>query len=249
MSEGCIILANDTAEFSYSRLAEVAATKVKQHLNLPCEIISQDSVRDNHRVLRDMNGKLSWKNLNRTKIYDLTPFDRTLVIDADYFIASDALAPHIAADFDFAMVKDMHDPATGNSFTPMMGHSKIQQLWATVMIFNKSNAAAKIFAMAQHVLDHYVYYSKLYGFYAAPLRNDYAFTIACHLMGGYGHGDFSLQNYRMFNCDLHTEILEITDNSVLIAHENTTGKRSVQRLKNVDIHLQHKKSLFELINV
>jgi hypothetical protein len=249
MSKGCVILANDTREFQYRQLAQLAAARVRNHLDLPCEIMSLEDLKDNHRVLQGMDGKLVWNNLGRTKIYELSPFDRTLVIDADYFITSSSLAPHLEANFDFAMIKDMHNPVTGEPFRPMMGHSKIQQLWATVMIFNKSNISAKIFAMAQHVLDHYLYYSKLYAFNSTPIRNDYAFTIACHLMGGYGQVDYSLRGYRMFNCDLNTEILQISHDNVLVGYHKEDGKQYVQRLKNVDVHLQHKKSLFGLIDV
>ena len=247
MSKGCIILANDTDEFRYTKLAEIAAARVEQHLKIPVEIVSDEVVRENHRTLRNINDKLVWKNLNRTKIYDITPWDRTLVIDADYIINGNTLLSHLEADFDFAMVRDMYNPMTGDPFQPKMGYSTIQQMWATVMIFNKSDIAAKIFAMADHVLDHYDYYAKVYCCPPRPLRNDYAFTIACHLVGGYGNGDFALRGYRMANCDFSTEIMELNDTDVLVSHAREEGKRHIQRLK-MDVHVQNKASLFGLID-
>jgi hypothetical protein len=248
MSRGCIILANDTDEFQYTKLAKLAAARVSKHLGIPVEIISDEVDRENHRVIRGVNSKLKWKNLNRTKIYDITPWHRTLVIDADYIVNSDTLAAHLDADFDFAMVCDMYNPMTGDVFKPMMGYSTIQQMWATVMIFNKSDMAAKIFAMADHVLQHYEYYAKVYCCPPRPLRNDYAFTIACHLMGGYGNSDFALRGFRMANCDFNTKILEINENDVLIAQDREQGKTHIQRLRGMDVHLQNKVSLFGLIN-
>jgi hypothetical protein len=248
MSKGCIILANDTNEFRYTKLAKLAAARVSKHLRIPVEIVSDEVERDNHRVLKDSNNKLVWKNLNRTKIYDITPWQRTLVIDADYIVNSDTLTAHLAADFDFAMVRSMYNPMTGEPFKPMMGYSTIQQMWATVMIFNKSDIAAKIFAMADHVLEHYEYYAKVYCCPPRPLRNDYAFTIACHLMGGYGNGDFALRDFRMANCDFNTKVLEINEHDVLIAQNREQGKTHIQRLKGMDVHLQNKVSLFGLID-
>lgn len=246
MSKGCVIIADKTDLFDYERLANMAAARVTKHLGLPVTILTTENAADNTRTFPGQAGKYVWKNLGRTQAYELSPYDRTLLIDADFFIASDALLPHINGSFDFGMIRDMYNPATGEPFAPTLGYSKIQQLWATVMIFNKCDMAEKIFQMADHVLCNYPYYSKLYNFNHDPIRNDYAFTIACHLMGGYGQTDFALK-YTMNNCDFNAEILEVNDEDVLIRYPKG-DKRMIQRLKNMDLHLQNKISLFECIN-
>lgn len=246
MSKGCVIFADKTDLFDYGRLASMAAERVERHLNIPVTILTVDNAADNTRTFPGHIGNFSWKNLGRTQAYELSPYNRTLLIDADFFVASDALLPHIHGSFDFGMIRDMNNPATGEPFVPTLGHSKIQQQWATVMIFNKSEMAEKIFAMADNVLCHYPYYSKLYGFNRTPLRNDYAFTIACHLMGGYGLTEFSLK-YSMNNCDFNTEIIEVNDDNVLIRYKKG-DKVMLQRLKGMDLHLQNKISLFECLD-
>ena len=255
---GAVIIADNTDNFDYIKLAGIAAGKVKKHLGIPVALITSENItdgfdhiikteypRDNKRLVE--RNTVEWRNLNRTKAYDLTPFDRTLLIDADYLINNDALLPHCLANFNFAIAKNLYDPATGSPYTLPLGKSKLEQLWATIMIFNKCELAAKIFAMSEHVLEHYLYYSKLYQFNSFPLRNDYAFTIACHLMGGYGQTDFSLRNHAMFNCDFNTEVEQLNDDDVLISYNKTESKKHVQRLKNVDIHIQNKTTLFEKI--
>jgi hypothetical protein len=240
---GAVILADNTEKFDYIKLANVTAKRIRRNLNIPVEIITTDS-KDNQRLYQ--KEKVEWRNLSRTSAYSLSPFDRTLVIDADYFVNDDALLPHIHASFDFAIAKDMYDPATGNPYIQQMGKSGIEQLWATVMIFNKSKIAENIFAMADHVLDHYLYYAKLYNFNTFPKRNDYAFTIACHLMGGYGQTDFSLKNFRLINCDFNTNVENINENDILISYNRVEGKKHIQRVKS-DLHIQNKNRLFELI--
>lgn len=240
---GAVILADNTEKFDYIKLANVTADRARRHLNIPVEIITTDS-RDNQRLYK--REKVEWKNLSRTGVYALSPFDRTLVIDADYFVNDDALLPHLHASFDFGIARDMHDPATGNPYVQKMGKSGLEQLWATVMIFNKSKVAENIFAMADHVLDHYPYYAKLYSFNTFPKRNDYAFTIACHLMGGYGQRDFGLKNFRLTNCDFNTNIENINDKDILISYNRVEGKKHIQRVKS-DLHIQNKNRLFELI--
>jgi hypothetical protein len=118
------------------------------------------------------------------------------------------------------------------------------------MVFSKTPQVEKIFAMAQHVIDNYLYYSKLYNFNSFPIRNDYAFTIACHVIGGYGATDYSMRGYKMFNCDFYTELQELNDDNFLISYKNTNKditKTYIQRLKHTDVHFQDKTSLFEKI--
>jgi hypothetical protein len=240
---GAVILADNTDQFDYIKLANVTAERVQRKLNIPVEIITTDS-KKNQRLYK--NEKVEWRNLSRTSAYALSLFDRTIIIDADYFVNDDALLPHVHASFDFAIAKDMYDPVTGNPYVQQMGKSGIAQLWATVMIFNKSKIAENIFAMADHVLEHYAYYAKLYNFNTFPKRNDYAFTIACHLMGGYGNTDFSLKNFRLINCDFNTNVENINDDDILISYNRVEGKKHVQRVKS-DLHIQNKNRLFELI--
>jgi hypothetical protein len=240
---GAVILADNTEKFDYIKLANLTADRVRSNLNIPVEIITTDS-KENKRLYK--NEKVEWRNLSRTSVYSLTPFDRTLVIDADYFVNTDTLLSHINASFDFAIAKDIYDPATGNKYIQTMGKSKIEQLWATVIIFNKSLIAENIFTMADHVLEHYPYYAKLYSFNTFPKRNDYAFTIACHLMGGYGQTDFSLKNFHLVNCDFNTNIETINSNDIVISYNKIEGKKHIQRVKS-DLHIQIKIKLFEMI--
>jgi hypothetical protein len=246
MSKGCVIFADRTDLFDYERLAELAAARVRRHLDIPVTIISGESTADNLRTFPWDPQKYVWKNLSRTRAYELSPYDRTLLIDADFFVASDSLLPHIHGSFELGIIRDMRNPATGEPFSPLLGQSKIPQLWATVMIFDKCKLSERVFEMADHVLCHYKYYSRLYNFAYSPLRNDYAFTIGCHLMGGYGQSDLSLR-YQMNNCDFETEILEVNDTDVLIRY-NRDGRPHLQRLQGMDLHLQNKKSLFEALD-
>ena len=253
---GAVIIANNTDRFDYIRLASISAEKLKKHLKIPVALITEDMVSDpvfdtvikannansNTRVFSKTNEKLDWKNLNRTQAYDLSPWDRTLLIDADYFVNSDSLNSHLYSSFDFAIAKNCYNPMSGDHYVMKMGKSNIEQLWATVIIFNKSKQANQIFLLAEHVLKHYLYYSKLYGFNSFPFRNDYAFTIACHILGGYGQKNFSMKNYSLVNCDFNT-VIESIDSDSILASQIENDYKFVQRIKS-DVHIQDKISLF-----
>lgn len=261
---GAVILADNTKDFNYIKLAALSAERVRKHLGIPVSLITSETVEPslgfdrvikadqpqfNRRVFKH-GEKADWKNLNRTLVYELSPYYRTLVIDADFLVTSDALFGQIFNKQEFSIAKDIYDPATGYGYIKKLGKSKIDQLWATVMIFSKTDTAAKIFVMAQHVIDNYLYYSKLYNFYSTPIRNDYAFTIACHLVGGYGATDYGMKGYKLFNCDFYTSLEELNDDNFLISYKKTNKditKTYVQRLKKTDVHFQDKQSLFERI--
>lgn len=257
---GAVIIANNTNEFDYIKLAEVAANKIKTHLDIPVALISGAEVESdvfdkiiqlnpketNKRYIKEYAGHVSWLNMDRTAVYDLTPWDRTLLVDADFLVHTDALKNHLHSTIDFAIARKLYDPTTGNDYVLKLGKSQIDQRWATLMIFNKSDIAKSIFEMAKHVFDHWYYYHKLYNFTFAPYRNDYSFTIACHLLGGYGNINFDITNYKMCNCDFNTRIKQINLENVLIAYDkivNTQPKTFVQRIKS-DVHIQNKATLF-----
>jgi hypothetical protein len=257
---GAIIVANNTDRFDYIKLAEHCAERVIRHLKIPVSLVTDTSVSSaifdkiipmmpaerNQRFFTATQEKAEWRNMGRTQVYDLTPYKRTLLLDADLFIQTDALLNHLHATFDFAIARDMYDPTTGHTYKMKFGRTAMDQCWATLMIFNKCELANNIFEMAQYVLEHYNFYSKLYNFVNFPLRNDYAFTIACHLLGGYGQRTFDLANYSLSNCDFQTDVMEINAGNILIKY-NDSGKICLQRIKS-DLHIQNKLSLFEKIN-
>ena len=196
MSSGAVIIANNTPEIEYLRMARVAARLVTKHLNIPVALITDNEVsylefekvivvpRGNNNTRTTMMGSthqtMNWYNLGRTDVYDLTPWDRTLVIDADFFVKTDALKSHMSASFDFGIAKDIHLPNDGKTNFTFVSKTRIPHMWATVMIFNKSNQAESIFAIAKHVIKHYKTYAKIYDFEERYIRNDFAFSIACH---------------------------------------------------------------------
>lgn len=258
MSSGAVIVANNTDSIDYISLAEVAAKLIKKYLHLPVALVT-DSERDfgpfdklivsskgpnNQRTLAGSNQNSDWYNLTRTAVYELTPWKRTLLIDADFFVQSDALLSHVQSTVDFAIAKQVHNPITGQVEVGKL--ASIDLTWATVMLFNQSPAAYSIFKMANHVIANYNCYAKIYNFAATPIRNDYAFSIACHLMGGYGAVDFGLRNYVLTNIDFKSQICrDGTGRAVLKYNKlsNNQIKTFVQKLSKNDLHFLNKQQL------
>jgi len=251
-SKGCLITAFDTAEYSYTSLAIAAADRVVEHLNIPVTIITDKSINSKHAELivdRPKNnprypmGKppSDWYNLIRTSLYDLSPYDRTLVIDCDLMLATDNVKPYVDSTADFLIAGNIYDPKQGLSIYQLqIGHSQIAMNWATIMIFNRSDEAHAIFEMAKLVQNNYGYYSNLYGFLPSPIRNDYIFSIACHLIGGYGLKSYTM-DLPLINCNKQIEYKAWGSNQ--LTYQYVDDKIYLNQIKNVDLHLMNKDQL------
>jgi len=259
MSKGIVIFAEPTAEFDYLRIAELSAASAWYHLGLPVTLVTTvdveptgferviviDPSADNQRIIPHTQNRRhsSWFNLSRLRAYELSPYDRTLLIDCDFIVNGNTLLLHMNGSFDFALCKTAYDPISGNTYHHTVGTTLIPQYWATAMIFNKSRMAADMFAAAQFVLDNYSYYSALYYFDTYPIRLDYVFSIACHLMGGWGNTDYSLKNYNLCNLDYRTTLDKLDNRCVFSRDEHISFSIGM------DLHVMNKSSLLEHCDV
>ena len=244
--KGCIIFAYNTDTTDYFSQAVAAADRVEHYLNIPTTIFTNESKTCKHNVILtetpETNYKLKklWLNRSRTQAFELTPYSKTLVIDSDYFLCTDNLNYHLRSSKPFLIASEVYEPLTGKRTVYNLGKTQIPMMWATVMIFDKSDEAQRIFACASYAEKHYDYYSAFYGFKRHPIRNDYIFTIACHLMGGYGSKSYALQNYPLVNC---YDMAYLSWNNNKLVYKYDSGKVYGNRLQNIDLHLMKKDQL------
>lgn len=249
ISKGCLIVAFDTNEICYTSQAIIAANKVVEHLQIPVSIVTDNELlqtqhnkiivkkpKNNRRQPRNKEGS-DWYNLVRTQLFDLSPYERTLVIDSDFFVCTKSLLPHLNSKHNFLITKDLYDLTKGKNKIEKIYSSPIEMYWATVMIFNKSIESENIFSVAKMVESNYNYYADLYGFNAKPVRNDFIFSISCHLVGGYSSKSYGIKNYPLINCGSEMKYVSWENEKLIYVFD---GESSVNRIKNVDIHLMNK---------
>jgi len=246
-SKGCIIFAYNTDKIDYFSQAVEAADRVNHFLNLPVTIFTNEERECKHNVIiteippKNYKQRNIWYNRSRTGAFDITPYGKTLVIDGDYFLYTDNLKYHLESQKPFLIASEVYNPVKGEKTIFNIGKSHVPMMWATIMIFDKSKEAKQIFEFAKNVEKHYEYYSRLYGFHYGSIRNDYIFSIACHVMGGYGSVSYALKNYPIVNCDSQT-FYESLDNNKLI-YKYVRDKVYGNRLQNIDLHLMNKDQL------
>jgi hypothetical protein len=187
MTTGALIFARNNEQIDYVAMAEWSAQNIKRHLGIPTHIVTDDTAPGNNtRHFSDV-GQVTWHNLNRMDAYQLSPWNRTLVLDADYVVASDQLQSILNIDQDFLAHRWAYDVTGRNTFEGLnyFGNNRMPMWWATVMMFCKSQHAELIFDSMQMIRDNWTHYRNLYKNTTPTYRNDHALSIALGIVNGH----------------------------------------------------------------
>ena len=240
MTTGVLIYSFDTPTIAYSKLTERCISHVNLHLGLPITVVSDNKhfegvdnihVTPNTNNWRRYNNQtVPWYNEERTKAYDHSPYDTTILIDCDYFVMSDYLLQLSRAADDILLHTKLHD-VTGRNNIFHTREALLPLVWATVVIFKKNNFVEKVFSMIEHIQNYYQHYRNLYRIAHIPYRNDYAFAIALHQMYGQNFKDYSIPT-PMNMIGKHGKVLELTTQSMTFS-----WKESWAKICNQDIHV------------
>lgn len=263
MSKGVLIFAYNS-KIDYIGIATIAAKLVKKHLGLPVTIVTDtdqvdQSVFDTvivknltgnsfERVFKysDHSERTPWHNQNRSSAYDLSPYDQTLLIDADYLMFNGSLSKLFDTNLEFACYDYVHEITgwDGLQTGARVGYPGIHMQWATVVYFTKCPLAESIFSFMQIIKDNYKYYASLYNFTTELFRNDYTLSIAVQAMSGYGAKNFTSIPGTLISANTACDILEARPNGeIVFTWQHGDSPRKVTKLKNANIHIMNKKTI------
>lgn len=203
MSTGAVILAFNNEETDYVSMASWSASNIRRHLGIPTSIITDcqdhNKLKEFDKVItiqaqtggtryfEDYNRNVTWHNAARTDVYHLTPYEQTLVVDADYVVASNRLKTVLAMTQDFVCHKDAINITTASKLEGLnvFGEYNMPMWWATVMMFRRSPRSQYIFDCMKMIKDNWQHYRDLYSIRNANYRNDFALSIALGIMSGH----------------------------------------------------------------
>ena len=279
MSRGVLIHGRNNEQIDYALIALCNALAIKAHLHVPvCLATDEGTVawlrtsQPNRLVerafdhivcveadaaserrfcdTRSTTRVLPWYNTTRSDSYALTPFDETLLIDADYLILDDTLRHVWGSANDVMINRDVvsldHSPVPTRE--AWLEDTGIQLCWATCMYFRKSLLAEMLFDMVRHVRANYDYYGLVYGFPVQLYRNDYAFSVAIHMMSGFTRCDDiptlpSPFLFTSFDCDELIDVPTKDDLTFLMNDRNDQWKFTLTRTKGISVHVMNKFSI------
>ncbi len=274
MTQGVLIFAQNNSEIDYAKLSLFCAKRVRTYLDKPVSLVTDskdwllqsqpdaESVFDQiidindhvHQTRKYYDGSLTskslvWKNLSRYRSYDLSPYDETLVIDSDYIIASNNLNLIWDSNSDFLIYKDSYDLAQwrdDHSFR-YINQWSVPFYWATAFYFKKTPFTQAFFKLVEHIKENWSYYRSLHNIDSYVFRNDFAFSIALHLMGEEFYSHLPGKMNYILDRDI---LLKVKNESFqfLLEKKNYCGEYTALKTSNIDVHIMNKYSLNRCID-
>jgi len=204
MKTGALIFAYNNDDIDYVRMAAWSAKNIRRHLCIPVALVTDypgpslysvhhcfdhvihlDKPNPEQRYFDDLGKTVNWYNTNRPNALNVTPWDRTLVLDADYVIASSSLStPLLMPGQDFWCFHTAYDLTSQDRLdsSKTFGEHQYPMSWATVMIFNRTNQARFVFDSMQMIRNNWDHYRDIYKIQRPTYRNDIALSIALKLV-------------------------------------------------------------------
>jgi hypothetical protein len=275
MTRGVLIFAQNNSSIDYTKMAIYAAERVRKFLNVPVSIVTDSREQllshnsDVFDTIIDINDaayytkyfydgietsvSLPWKNTSRSNCFYLSPYDETLVIDADFIINSSTLSYCWNQPNDFLIYKNSFDLAQRDNQTEFTSISEYSTdfYWATVFWFRKTDNTAAFFNLVSHIKDNWSYYKFIYQIHSTNFRNDLAFSIALHMMNGFTAGNFAghLPSKLFYIHDMDM-LLSINDTTMnfLVQHNAAHGGYIPAKTVGIDVHVMNKHSLLRVID-
>ena len=276
-SSGAFLIASNNMHIDYVKQAVFLAGRIKKYLDLPTTILTDavDYLNDQYdptvfdRIIPlkpsgATNEKLFFdgsmyqrqaifNNRSRSKVYDLTPYEQTLLLDTDYIISNDLLKSCFTSEDDFSIYKNSTDIAQvrNEKEFEFISDTSVDFYWATCIFFRKNPVNKIFFDLVQHIEQEWDHYRRVYQITSTLFRNDFAFSIAIHIMNGFQKGKFAkeMPGKMMYTTD--RDILWELDGDelmFLVEKKDYHGQYTPMRTKGQTIHVMNKFSLNRLID-
>jgi hypothetical protein len=276
MTKGVLLIANNNAYIDYVKQAVYLAEKIHKHLDVPVsiatnstsylkesfdeylfdQIIEIQSNDNNKRILFDgeySQRTVQWQNGSRMDAYDLSPYDQTLLMDTDFIINNNLLKNVFDSPHNFLLYKDAYDLAQVRKTDEFnrLSDTSIDFYWATVVYFTKSQENKTFFDLIKHIKQEWDYYVRIYRLPSNVFRNDYAFSIALHMLNGFQSGSFAHELPGKMHFTIDKDILVKQDNekmTFLVAKADRPGEYTLMKTDNLNVHVMNKLSLQRVID-
>lgn len=277
ITNGVVLIARNNSQIDYVKQAVFSAIRIKKYLDLPVSIItdSVDYLKNNfdytlfdkiiqieYKETKNVkiyhDGSISYKTISfkndfRHNAYWLSPYDKTLLIDTDYIISNDLLKNCFNTNESFLIYKASEDIAKVRDETEFkyISDNSVDFYWATVVYFVKNKINDIFFNLISHIQDEWNHYRRVYQINSSLFRNDFAFSIAIHIMNGFTQGEYAkpLPGKHLYTID--KDILWQIENDelmFLVEKANYLGEYTAMSTKGLNVHVMNKFSLDRIID-
>lgn len=277
MTKGVLLFASNNSSLDYVKQANYLAKRIKKYMDLPVSIVTDvnitkkfpqyvenfdkiittfDIKKQNTRLFYDgdlSSRHLNFNNGNRASAYDLSPYNETIVMDTDYIICNDILNKCFEQSKNVCMYKDATHIGILDKTVEFkyISDTSVDFYWATVLFFRKSPEAEIFFNLVKHIEENYIHYRNVYQFTSTVFRNDFAFSIAAHIINGYQKGNFvgKMPGKKFYSIGKDVAIdIDNDEIKMIVQKANRFGEYTCVNLKGSNLHIMNKFSLERIID-
>ena len=263
MTRGVVIFAYNSGEIDYQGLAAWSARRIQRHLKLPTTLITDcapmhsaefdnviitSAVAGGNRYFSDIGSNVTWFNGNRMDVYELSPYNETLVLDADYVVCSSQLNFLFEMPQEFLAPVAAYDITNTRTFDDLnwFGTNRMPMAWATVMRFTRSELSKNIFDMMLMIRNNWQHYRNLYGISQSTYRNDYALSIALNTLHGH-QGRWPSVPWRLASVVPDHELEYIDADTFKVSYKTSDSMSKHITISGQDFHAMGKKHLGDIV--
>lgn len=266
MTRGVLLFAFNSPKYNYYEMAVATAKRVNHFLGLPVTLVTDEHSQPANITYQFDNVVIAtadktnrrdwgiWINKGRYRAYNLSPYDETLLLDTDYMVNSDKLLTTFSMPTDFCCHDSTSFLMHPGAPQEMLSVYSFNTLWATAIMFRKTNRAKQIFECLEMVQNNFDHYANIHGFIAATFRNDYALTLATRIVNGHTtvaedtipwnllHVGKNTTVYKNNSDEFNTEYTVMFDN-----WQRGKIRKEYIVIKDTDFHVMNKENFMELI--
>lgn len=262
MKRGVILFAFNSKKYDYYKMAVATAKRINHFLDVPVTVVTDiNSVTaenysfDKKIIIETPNtdNKRSWGiwlNKDRFRAYELTPYDDTIVLDVDYVVNSSSLLKAYQLPNDFSCHSNAIYLLNPEMKPETLGHFGLKTLWATVIRFQKTKRADQIFHSIGMIQKNFTHYANLHGLLYHTYRNDYALTLANHLVNGHMIESKDIIPWNLVHIHPDNKVYEAGKYEYAISKhifKNNKSKTEYVLVKDMDFHMMDKDNFLELL--
>lgn len=185
MSRGYVIMAQNTAAVDYVKCAKQLEKSIKRVMpDANVTIITSEDL-----PYGDLDPDSDWKLINDWQVYEASPYDETIKIEADMLITR-----NIDHWWDTLAINDVVVATTIRDFLGVESESRIYRkfiddnhlpnCYNALTYFKKSDFSKQFFTVVRDVFENWNDYIQMMKCNLdEKVSTDWAYSIACHIMG------------------------------------------------------------------
>jgi hypothetical protein len=276
MNKGALIYAHNNRDVDYILLSLISGSLAKKNLEIPVSLVSDASTlewaktsgiysdlklvfdkiievekptTENKRNLYDgtTSKSVQFTNTNRYSAFELTPYNKTLLLDSDYLIFSNRLNQYWEVDESIILsdsMNDVFDKKRVGYHDRYVSDTGTHLYWATAVMFTKNQESELFFNLVNYIKENYQYYADLFRFDSRQFRNDIAFSVANHIMYGFDT-DKTITLPPLLTVQDRDILYDVKPNKNLtfLVQTDYNDRYSLTTLNGIDVHIMNKQSI------